>query len=214
MDLQDDAAKEGLIGKILAIEWGMFQSANGSGPKASCQLDKERFGKMRSCQYRVWSVEHLQSWLNDLEIADREARNLAAEKYMRMMEDTHPEEFTAFSDRLPQIDGETRALVNEIVSVHIRWKQGLDSAFPALMNRGRLTASQPSSQGAASFETYLRCELLTCSPRTLSIYKRDIEKMLVEEASEALLNLLNQVKAAGFQSLESANEYYERRTCP
>lgn len=212
MDKRDNAVKERLIEKILAVEWEMFQAANGAGPKASCQLDGARFRGTRACQYNAWSAEHLQSWLEDLEGAESQGRNLAAEKYMRMMEDTYPEEFSAIRPWLPDVEAESRALADEITAIHTRWRKELENLFPALMNRGRPASGSPGAQGAgASFETYLRCELLTCSAKTLTVYKRDIERMLAEGASEARLNLLNQVRDAGFGSLESAEEYFAKR---
>ena len=209
--MRDESGKEPLVEKILALEWEMFQEANGSGPKASCQLDRARFGRMRACQYLAWSVEHLQSWLEDLELAASEGRNLAAEKYIRMMEDSHPEEFSALAGCLPEPDPEARALAAEISAAHMRWKEELDRSFPALAARGRARSAQDASPGAASFESYLRCELLTCSPRTLAIYLRDVRDMLAAGESEARLNLLNQAREAGFDSLENAEEHFRRR---
>jgi hypothetical protein len=48
-------SKSGLIKKIIAFEWDMFQAVNEGGPRASCQNDPETFAGMRRGQFAAWS---------------------------------------------------------------------------------------------------------------------------------------------------------------
>lgn len=208
----DETGKKPIIENILDIEWEMFRNVNGSGPKASCQLDCDKFKRMRTCQYMTWSKAHLKSWLADLRDALRLGRNLPAEKYIRMMEHTDPDGFAALGCCLPDIDAATAGMINEIVAIHLRWREELDRDFPALMGRGRkLRQADAPTPGETAFETYLRAELDTCSPKTIAIYHADILASEREGGNEARENMLNQAREAGFESLESANASLARQ---
>ena len=202
----DEAEKQTIIENILAKEWEMFRNVNGSGHKASCQLDSDKFKRMRAGQYMTWRKAHLESWLTDLRDALMLGRNLSAEKYIRMMEHTDLDGFAALAYGLPDIDAMTAGMINEIVAIHLRWREELDRNFPALMGRARkLHQADVSTPGETAFETYLRAELDTCSPKTIAIYYADILASENEGGNEARENMLNQVREAGFESLENAN---------
>lgn len=201
--------KDDLIKDIVDIEWPMFSSVNNVGGKAACQMDPITFKIMRVSQYKNWSDELLKSWLNDLRKAKGEGRNLASEKYARMMERTFPEEFEQLKNRLPPIPEETLNKIDEIINIHLDWKQALDNRYPFLSDRGRpLRSSEDVKYSTPSLETYMRSELRTYSPETIDLYHAETLRRKAENRSEAEENLLNQVKEYDFKDLDAANEYF------
>lgn len=198
---------EELVEKIVALEWPMFAGVNNVGGKASCQMDPDTFRIMRESQYNAWSEDLLKSYLDDLQKARAEGRNVMSEKYARMMEYTFPDEYARIASRLPVLDPELKRLVDEIVAVHIRWKEELDAKYPNLSDRGRpLRSKDDNRYGQPSLETYMRAELQTLSQKTAAIYHKETMDRLAQGKSEAEENLLNQVRRYGFKSLEEANE--------
>ena len=73
-----------IIDKIISIEWDMFASVNEGKERASCQEDKRTFVGMRAAQFSAWSLKAVASYLNDLEKARQNGRNLLEEKYIHM----------------------------------------------------------------------------------------------------------------------------------
>lgn len=200
--------REELIAEIGDLEWPMFQSVNGDGAKASCQLDEGRFRRMRACQYRAWSTPHLLGWLDDLRAAKADGRNLPAEKYIRMMAAAHPDEFALLKEDLAPLEPECESLIDEICAVHLDWKRELDALYPNLARRGR--SASDSDGGGASFANYLRSELQTCSPRTIRIYHSDTMEKLARGGNEAMEITLYQVRDAGFADLAEADRSFRK----
>lgn len=204
-------SRKELVDKIVAIEWPMFFGVNNEGGKASCQMDPHTFKIMRESQYETWSPELLQSYLEDLEKARAEGRNVMTEKYGRMMERTAPEEYARIRDRLPKVDPVVEKLVDEIVEAHLRWKDELDRKYPNLSERGRALRSKDDNRyGQPSLETYMRAELQSLSPKSAEIYHRETMERVAHNRNEAEENLLNQVRQYGFESLAEANEHIGR----
>ena len=117
-----------LIERIVDIEWRMFSSVNNAGGKAACQTDSATFRIMRSSQCATWDEDLLASWLADFEAAQAQGRNLMSEKYARMMESTFPEEYALIADRLPPLDPGAARKIEEIVAIHLNWKEELTRA--------------------------------------------------------------------------------------
>ncbi len=197
-----------LIERIVDIEWQMFSSVNNAGGKAACQTDSVTFRIMRSSQCATWDEALLSGWLADLETAQAQGRNLMSEKYARMMESTFPEEFALIADRLPPLDPGAARKIEEIVAIHLNWKEELDERYPHLADRGRPLRSADDSTGLPSLETYMRAELQTLSPATIDLYHAATLKRVGKGESEAEENLLNQVRQYGFTSLEEAEYYF------
>ena len=96
--------KDDLVSKIIEREWDMFQNVENIGGKASCQQDYQTFEIMRYSQAMSWSEETLESYLKDLQKAQKNKRNLLTEKYARMMESTSPLEYAQIESLLPPLD--------------------------------------------------------------------------------------------------------------
>ncbi|MBD5642218.1 MAG: DUF4125 family protein [Desulfovibrio sp.] len=211
MASRDSLEKEQLIKDVLSCEWPMFHEINGSAARAACQLDEDRFCRMRACQYRVWSRRHLESWLYDLRAAREQGRNLPAEKYIRMMETTHPGEYARFSAHLPRIPEAARRQISEILSIQLEWKAELDRLYPALMRKGRPSENSGNdTSGEVSFAVYFRAELMTFSAKTVAIFHDDILSILKDGGNAYREILLNEVRAAGYESLEKAEAACQR----
>ena len=108
-----------LIDRIVDKEWKMFDLVRNEGGRASCQNDPATFRIMRSSQFMTWPQDLLQSYLADLEAAERAGRNLLTEKYAFMMESTAPLEFRRIRHMLPAHDKEVLEFIKEIVNIHV-----------------------------------------------------------------------------------------------
>jgi len=201
-----DQKKDVLVDQIVTLEWSMFSAVPNTGGQASCQTDPETFRIMRQTQVETWPAAMRESYLADLRAATREGRNLMTEKYARMMESTHPREFARVAASLPDISPAVRAQVEEIVAAHVAWKQDLSARFPLLNSRGRAIRSAEDSAAATSFETYLRGELLTCSPGTIRLCLEHTRDSLAQGRNLVEANLLKLVQAYGNHSLETAEQ--------
>lgn len=196
--------REPLIATIIELEWGMFSAVNNAGGRAPCQMDPATFEIMRSSQANAWPEELLASWLADLTEAGQAGRNLMSEKYAWMMESTHPEEFARIADRLPSIDVGTLALIEDIVAVNLAWKEEVAERYPALSDRGRPIYTAEDTPGETSFETYLRGELKTYSPRTVRLLHAHTADQKARGINSVAETLLHQVRHYGYPSLGQA----------
>ena len=133
-----------------------------------------------------------------------------SEKYGFMMESTFPDEFAAIEDQLPKAAPETMQLIEDIVNQHVVWKEELDSRYPVLGSLGRAARSAGDRMGMPSLETYMRAELKTYSPATVTLVHRDTIQHRSQGQNDAMATLLAQVQQYGFSSLEEAEEHQEK----
>ena len=117
------------IKDIVAEEWRQFQLVQNEGGRASCQDDFPEFQRQRESQFKAWPQQLLDSYYQDLLDAAQQGRNLLTEKYAYMMRETAPERFAAMEHLLPPVDGEKRALVEEIVAAHLEWAEAFAAEF-------------------------------------------------------------------------------------
>jgi hypothetical protein len=198
--------REKLVQRIVEREWAMFSTVSNVGGPADCQSDPASFAIMRTSQFSGWPGELLESYLADLEIAAREGRNLMSEKYAWMMESAFPGEFAKIAGCLPVPDQDSLALIEEIVAVNLEWKLELNERYPLLSGRGRILRAQDDSVRESSFETYLRGELKTYSPRSLRILHRHTAEQQENGVNGAEAVLLNQVRQYGYASPAEAEK--------
>lgn len=196
--------KDEIIEAIVGIEWEMMDKVQNCGGRAHCQDDWETFQLMRASQMRAWSQPVLASYLDDLQSAQAEGRNLLCEKYAYMMERTSPAEYAELRDFLPVPSLEKEWLVDWICREHVCWQKELAAQYPVLVSRGRDISRSTDRQNAASFETYLRGELLTYSVKTLRLYAAYVEKLQKERQNMNRTILEDTVRHCGYSSLEAA----------
>ena len=195
-----------LIDRIVDKEWKMFDLVRNEGGRASCQNDPATFRIMRSSQFMTWPQDLLQSYLADLEAAERAGRNLLTEKYAFMMESTAPLEFRRIRHMLPAHDKEVLEFIKEIVNIHVTWERRTDLAYPHVRSKGRPLTSDEDRPDVTSFETYLTGELKTWSRPTLTRYLAFTRECLRQGRNLAEETGDNMARAYGYASMRDAEK--------
>lgn len=199
------------IEEIVNQEWTLFQKVNNEGGRTTCQNDYETFVIMRRSQFTPWPEELVDSYSKDLCKAGSQGRNLLAEKYAWMMEKTHPVQFAALRERLPQLPREMVEDICVIVEKQLAWMKLYQKKYPLLASGNRALTSEDDSAVDTSFETYLEGELKTYSPETVQRLRDFVEKLETKGENLALLTMTATVKNYGFQSLDAAEEFLAGR---
>jgi hypothetical protein len=154
----------------------------------------------------VYSDDVLHSYYEDCENALREGRNLMFEKYGRMMATTFPEEYEDIKGYLPDVTDKEK-LVEKIVAINLEWDEKMLEEYPNLRNRGRvLTTAEDGIMAGSSMESYLRCELLSYSVKTLELIWKETESAYKRGESLLKQTITNETLFYGYQSLEEAEE--------
>ena len=143
--------REQLLKEITDLELRMFLSVLTASPSA-CQEQPDTFKLMRKGSFYVLSNETLESYLNDLQEALEEGRNLVELKYARI------------DNLIPCLN--SNPLIEKIVDVEGTWMKELAEKYP-LSFKGR---------SEYSADVYLRSELETFSDKTLELYFKDISR--------------------------------------
>lgn len=202
-----EGQRNALITEIVQREWDMFVIVNaGVAPKAACQRAPDTFALMRQSQAEAWTDKLLLSWRDDLMAAQSSGRNLMWEKYAHMMRFTDPVKFERVVQFLPEIDEQTQKFIDEIVEISVSWKLETQGKYPKVTDRGRPISTAEDGFGQTSFETYLRGELSTYSPKTVALY----HEMVIADRDEGI-NLgevvtENLARKYDYDSLEQAEE--------
>ncbi len=191
------------IEDIIAREWEMFQRVNEGGPRAYCQDDYPTFYGMRYGQFCEWSERALILYLDDLRAAKASGRNLVGEKYIWMMMEGSPEDFTRLSPHVLFPTARAKELADSICAIMLKQTERLHERYPAVAGSGRaLYASD--GDGYASVETYQYSELLTYSENTLEALLGHINELASSGVSFAERILTNSVKHYGYGDLHDA----------
>jgi hypothetical protein len=195
-----------LIEKVVDWEWELFQNVENIDGKASCQEDPKTFKIMRFSQFESWPEAALESYLDDLNEANKKQINLISEKYARMMSSTSPSHYAKIEHLLQPLDSDKQKLIEKAVRIVLEWEEELVKKYPYILRKGRPLYSSLDSPFVTSVETYLRGELSTYSKRTLELYYEHLlnEKSRNMNASE--ITLESMVRKYGYKSLEEANE--------
>lgn len=197
--------KKALIDAILEKEWPMFHNVNGE-ERTSCQNDYPVFEIMRRAQYDAWSTAALEAYLADVTAAAAAGRNLAREKYIRMMESTDPRGYAAFCGELPAVSEEQRALAAKIWEKMLAQTERLRENYPILALGGRPLHASEERDGWASIETYQTSELLTYSAPTLRALLAEIERLEAEGRDFVYMVQENTVTGQGFPDMAAAEK--------
>lgn len=206
LSMEQDRKSE-VIEEIIGAEWPMFHTVNGED-RADCQENPAVFRAMRGAQFRAWTEEACESYLADLRRAQAEGRNLAREKYIRMMRTTDPEGYAAFAAELPPVSEEKARLVSAVWAHMLEETEAMREKYPAVALGGRpLRAGEEGEAGDwASIETYQTGELLTYSEETLRALLAHIEALKKQGRSLAFEIQENSVMAMGYPSMEAAEK--------
>lgn len=197
--------KDELIAKVVAQEWQMFQNVANIGGRAACKDNHDTFTVMRSSQTMAWSEATLESYLEDLMLAEAQGRNLLTERYARMMEFTEPDEYARIKHHLPALEPQAQLLIDKIVEINMEWTEEIRTKFPYIRKRGRPASSASDTPYTTSVETYLRGELATYSIQTLTLYYQNVLEQKTNKTNGAQIVLDTMVQSYGFNSLDEAN---------
>lgn len=195
-----------LIKKIISSEFLMFQKVVNRGGRAACQDNYQTFEIMRSSQFAAWSNDTVESYGQDLRQAVWAGRNLVAEKYAWMMQDTFPEEFEKISHILPPISTEKSSIIQEIMNLQTPMTAAMYQAFPATQIYGRSLHAESSHRSATSSTTYLRGELCTYSLNTLRLYQNHLRVLASQGRNLAIEILTHTVHRYGYTNLAEWND--------
>ena len=197
--------KETVINEIIKAEWPMFHNVNGEN-RVGCQENPDAFRRMRGAQYEVWNQEVCESYLDDVNSAALEGRNLPREKYIHMMATTAPAEYELVKSELPEISDYKKELVKELWDIIGAQTDKLREEYPLIALGGRPLHVEDEYPGSTSVETYQKGELLTYSERTLELLLKQVREMQAEGKEYAHDVQLATVLAAGYKSLKNAEE--------
>ena len=202
--------KQDFIRKIVDIEWAMFTSVNEGEARADCQDDRVTFNGMRIAQYDAWSPETVISFLNDMENARMNGRNLVEEKYIHMMKTTEPARYSALFERITVPTDNASALAKEVSDILLEQTRVLFEDFPYVSGHGRPLYST-LDYGEISVETYQLSELMTYSEKTLATLLAHVKELAKAGVSLARVILENTVKFYGYESLDMAEAATKER---
>ncbi len=189
------ADREKLIRQIVESELRMFLTVPADGVY-SCRQQPDNFRLHRRVQFAIWSDDTLSSYLNDLEQAEKEKRNLLTMKYARM------------DDLLPREN--FNPLIDTIADIQYQWQQEMFSTYPHLMAGARPLSEVDDSELKTSFETYLKGELETYSNNTLSLLHRDLRNLARKGMNGSKIVYDCLIREMGYNSLEEVEEAQKR----
>ena len=203
------APKEAAVMAIIGLEWEAFDLTQNEGGRAGCQDDWETFSIMRRSQYETWPAELLESYLSDLLAAKAEGRNLITEKYGRMMESTAPAEYAKIRDALPALSEEQIRIREAIVEIYVGWMEEVAAAYPKFAGQARVIHTSEDTMWRTSYETYLRGEISTYSPQTLTLFGRMTAQAAQNGENLSKSILLRTAQLYGYASIEEAEAAIE-----
>ena len=177
--------REELISEIVSIELRMFLAVEPMVPSA-CQEQPDTLKLMRMASHHVLSNETLESYLDDLQEAIEEDRNLMTMKYARI------------DNLIPCLND--NPIIDSIVEIEERWFEELAEQYP-LTFKGRSDFSAV---------VYLRSELETYSNRTLELYFKDICKALDENINLTAERYAFLFRQIGYDSIEAMEKEREK----
>lgn len=194
--------KKQLMEELIGLEFEAFDKARNVGGRAACQNDWPTFNIMRTSQYMTWNESMLESFLADLKNANACGRNLIAEKYARMMESTHPQEYMELKVSLPPLSEWQKNVIGQIVEIQVEWMEDFSKEHPNISSRARRIHTSEDLPDDTSYETYLRGELGTYSEETLAKYAEFIVSLAREKKNLAEMIMENTIKLYGYSSFD------------
>jgi YgiT-type zinc finger domain-containing protein len=185
--------QQNCIQKIIKLEWAMFQKVRSLAP-ATCQSNPNAFTRIRGAIFRQWPFDVLAAYLEYLEAAQREGRNLLTEKYARM------------DNKIGAITDHPR--LNDIVDIETQWQQQIRDRYPALYRR--VCRDTNLEDNGSNFSVYLRCELETYGEKAIGHYYEWVKRGHKKGENHAIAMLQELVQAEGFLSIEQAENYFRK----
>lgn len=196
--------RDNIIKEIVRLEFEAFDKVQNEGGRAECQNNWPFFYVMRKSQYLTWTDDMLLC-VRDLWLENKSRGwNMITEKYGRMMESTAPEEYKELEKNFPPKSDETRAIVNQVAEIQVEWMKDFAKEYPKLASQARDITSDSDAIDNASYETYLKGELLTYSDELLKMYAQFVVDLYQNGKNLAQMTIENTAKLQGYGSLEEA----------
>jgi len=175
--------REELMDNIIELELEMFENVRSAEPSL-CQERPETFKSMRGMTHSAVSDRTLSSYLEDLQQARADGKNLLTLKYARM------------DGKIPPL--KENPIITGIVRIEEGWMMELAEKYPNTV------------KGGPGFGVYLSSELETYSDRTLDLYLKDVQQAEREgrNLAEERYNWL--FERVGIGSIEQAEEKAEK----
>ncbi len=212
-------SKESLIKKILKLELKMFREIHTDTQGQKCKEHEETFKLERESFFQPLSRETLKSYLDGLEDAIVEGRNLMKEKYLRMDESSNIKDMKQVNlkvkmgyersktqcdiegppDNSKSLDEEHKILIQKIMEIETKWQNKLIEKYPNLFKSNKI-------EGLLNFEKYLTSELETYPPLTIEYYYKDVSNAEREGRNLALEGYKYMFNKLNYSSLEEANQ--------
>ncbi len=210
-------SNEDLIKKIVRLEYKMFREIHTDKQGEKCQERENTFILERKSYFKTWSNPTLLSYLNGLEDAIIEGRNLLREKYLKMDRSLNKDAKEAHlkrgyersktqcdiegpPDSSNALDEEHKILIQKIVQIESKWQNELRERYPNIFKTKRMR-----NEGL-NFEKYLKSELETYPPLTIEYYFQDVSNAEKEGRNLALEGYEYMFKELNYCSLEEANQ--------
>lgn len=181
--------KKTLVAAIIDIERDMFINVPTNGI-CRCKADLDSLGSHRKAQFMAWSLRTLESYFDDLEVAQRTGLNLMHQKYAIMNK---------------QIEGQIDDhILDRILDIQLKWQGAVIEKYPNMMRQARPLSASADTDDCTSFETYLRGEFASYSRRTLRLLYEDCRIKLAQgvNISEEIYSFL--AIDLGYASLQEA----------
>ena len=202
MTMDNSKTKEELVEEIVALEWKAFDKVENEGGRANCQDDWDTFSIMRKSQYNTWTMELLNSFIEDFNNANARGWNLITEKYGRMMKSTAPERYKELEASFPVIPEQKQAIIEAIVKIQVDWMEDFAAQYPKTSGTARTIRTSTDTAYNTSYETYLRGEISTYSDRTLELYGRFIAALAKEGKNLAKITMDNTAKLYDYKDVD------------
>ena len=148
--------RDEIMQRIIDLETEMFTAVNAEEAVPANTIPA--FKEMRRMTYSVLSDKTVALWLQDLETAKKDGRNIMTEKY------------ALIGGQIPTLQENPQIV--KIVDVEEKWMNELAFKYPHAVKRERANAEL--------FRKYALCELQTWSPVTINAYFEDVKKAMEE----------------------------------
>lgn len=169
--------KEQIIAEILHYELAMFLGVPYENKQGSCQQYPNAFTVMRKVSHIVQNTDYLSSYLEDLQQAALNNRNLMIEKYALMA--------TTSIGNIPK-----DSLYQKIISQEQIWRAEIQKLYPHILK-----------DTEQDFTLYLFCELQTLSEKSCNLYYENILKAVNENRNLIIERYEWLMKFLGYPSL-------------
>lgn len=158
--IRQDCLRDALIYEIVDLEWSMMQDMRSAQGRTLDESEFEAFYQVRYSQHSAMNSDTVGLYKQDLMVATHTGRNLMAEKYAYMKDQT----------QMPA-DPMVTSLIAQIQPLMVASHEKFAQSYPALAGAGR--AFDPD-ENTVPVEVYITSELVGKSDTTLQMILRDI----------------------------------------